>query len=122
MRGDVIVLASSAKFGGIVSDIIGTKGLREVAEITGISAPWIGAMKRGQIPSEKTIAKFAAAFGVSAKPLFDAALEVKEDIDLERIIQAACEAAGLSTAGRLKVLDAFREAAKEASAQSVDAA
>jgi len=107
---EVILLAQSDKFGQIVSDIIGTLGLRDAEEATGISAAYIGAMKRGHIPAEAIIAKFAAGFGTDANQLFDAAREVKADIQPELIIQAGCEAANLSTDDRLHILREFRSA------------
>ena len=111
-RKEVIFVARSDEFGRIVSTIVGRMGLRKAAETAGISAAYMGQMKDGTIPSEEVLAKFAAGFkldGDLAHRFWDAAKASKPEIDLEHIIQFACDAAGFGTMERWAVIDAFRK-------------
>lgn len=52
----------SPEFGRLVSDIIGADSFGQVSIRTGISQAYLLQMKRGKVPSEQIIEKFAAGY------------------------------------------------------------
>ncbi len=108
-----VVATSSEEFGRIVSDIMGADGLREASRKTGLSKTYIGEMREGLVPSTEAVGQFAVGYRLDAdlaRRLFEAARNVREDINPELLFQIACGAAGISTTDRLRLLDDYRAA------------
>lgn len=100
------ILANSEEFGRVVSEICGAKGLRKLEKETGLSAAYIGAMKGGLVPSAGKLAQFAAGTKISgelAKRYYQAASNVRSDLDIDSLLDFVCEVAGLDTMARFEV-------------------
>lgn len=124
-RREVVYMAKSAEFGRIVADVIGRMGLRDAANKAGISAAYMGSMKDGTVPSEEILARFVSAFSVEgelARRLWESARAEKSQMDIEHILQFACDAAGFDTMERWQLLEKFRELAHSVGSQETTAA
>lgn len=116
----MITVAQSDTLALLLHDVVGNDSARELARKLGVSSAYGSNVLKGYVPSDDVLGRIAVAYGLDhdlTTRLFDAAREVRADIDPERLLQTACSAAGLSTAGRIAVLECFRNERRSEAAQ-----
>jgi hypothetical protein len=117
---EVILVAQAEGLGALLRDVVGADSSRGFARKIGVSSAYAGSLLAGYVPSDDILGRIAVAYDLDHElttRLFDAAREVRADIDPERLLQTACSAGGLSTAGRIAVLDCFRTIKKQEAQQ-----
>jgi hypothetical protein len=119
-RREVILVMQGEEFGALLRDIVGADSSRAFSRKIGVTSSYAGSLLAGYVPSDDVLGRIAVAYNLDhdlTTRLFDAAREVRADIDPERLLQTACSAAGFSTAGRIAVLECFRTVREKEAAQ-----
>lgn len=108
LGGEVIYVTMDQSFAQYVADVMGNDSALEGSRKTGISSPYIGEMRKGMVPGEQILLKFAKGYGIPIDTLFRLAERARPSVDAEVLLVDTCEAAGLSTLARMRVVQAFR--------------
>lgn len=104
-------MAYSNDFGSLVTAIIGNDSLAVAGQKIGVSGTYVGNLKKGLVPKLDVIESLSDGYNVSTdikEQLMNIASTARASSDPERMIIAACDAAGLDTMARYAVIEAFR--------------
>lgn len=116
-------MAASPKLAQLVRDAKAGLSDTDVLMHTGLSFSTWRRLLIGIVPGDDKLLAFAVGMGVDPQPFIDAATEARQrspGFDAARMIATALTRAGISQAGKFKILSLYREvlAAEKESAEN----